>query len=66
MSNPLLQQDGLPTFSQIAPEHVEPAIDFLLDNNRRRIADLLEQTEHPSWRNLIEPIELLEDRLERI
>ena len=66
MSNPLLQQDGLPTFSQIAPEHVEPAIDYLLDNNRRRIADLLEQTEHPSWQNLIEPIDLLEDRLERV
>ncbi len=66
MSNPLLEQDGLPAFSQIGSEHVEPAIDYLLDNNRRRIADLLEQTEHPNWRNLIEPIELLEDRLERV
>ena len=66
MSNPLLEQTGLPAFSKIQPEHVEPAVDELLAHNRRQIADLLEQTKKPGWHNLIEPIELLEDRLERI
>ena len=30
MSNPLLEMNGLPPFSQIKPEHVEPAVDQLL------------------------------------
>ena len=29
MSNPLLEMDGLPPFSQIKPEHIEPALDAL-------------------------------------
>ena len=65
MYNPLLEQTGLPAFSQIKPEHVEPAIDQLLADNRRRIADLLDDVEAPSWDNLVEPIEEHEDRLER-
>ncbi len=65
MTNPLLEQTGLPAFSLIRPEHVEPAIDVLLAENRRRITELLENVEGPSWRNLVEPIEEWEDRLER-
>ena len=45
MSNPLLEQTGLPAFSAIKPEHVEPAIDALLAENRSRIADLLDLRE---------------------
>ena len=65
MSNPLLEQDGLPRFSVIRPEHVEPAVDQLLAENRRNIEALLAQGEEPTWENLVEPIELWEDRLER-
>lgn len=66
MSNPLLEQNGLPAFSLIGPEHVEPAIDQLLADNRRQISALLESGQRPDWQNLIEPIEILEDRLERV
>ena len=66
MTNPLLEQAGLPLFSKIKPEHVEPAIDQLLADNRRRIDDLLDNAEQPSWDNLVEPIEELEDHLERV
>jgi oligopeptidase A len=65
MSNPLLEQTGLPAFSQIRPEHVEPAIDHLLAENRQRIAELLEKVGQPTWHNLVEPIEEWEDRLGR-
>jgi oligopeptidase A len=65
MSNPLLEQTGLPAFSQIRPEHVEPAIDHLLAENRRRIAELLDGVGQPTWHNLVEPIEEWEDRLGR-
>ena len=66
MTNPLLEQTGLPLFSKIKPEHVEPAIDHLLAENRRRIEELLDNAEQPSWENLVEPIEEWEDHLERI
>ena len=63
--NPLLQSEGLPAFSKIKPEHVEPAIDRLLADNRRRIAELLENVTEPTWQNLVEPLEDWDDRLER-
>ena len=66
MTNPLLEQAGLPLFSKIKPEHVEPAIDHLLAENRRRIEELLDNAGQPSWENLVEPIEEWEDHLERV
>ncbi|EGP01819.1 oligopeptidase A, partial [Pasteurella multocida subsp. multocida str. Anand1_goat] len=30
MSNPLLSFEGLPPFSQIKPEHVQPAVENLI------------------------------------
>ncbi len=66
MTNPLLEQTGLPAFSSIKPEHAEPAIDNLLAENRRLIAELLDTVKEPTWLNLVEPIELWEDRLERV
>lgn len=66
MTNPLLEQDGLPAFSQIKPEHVEPAIDVVLEENRAEIQRLLEQAGKPDWENFADPIDLLDDRLERI
>ena len=66
MNNPLLEMDGLPPFSKIKPEHVEPAIDHLLQHNREQIAALLEGQSDYSWKSLVEPIEQLEDRLSRV
>lgn len=66
MTNPLLEQDGLPAFSQIKPEHVEPAIDVLLAENRAEIQRLLEQVDEPDWEHFADPVDLLDDRLERV
>jgi oligopeptidase A len=63
--NPLLNQTDLPHFSQIKPEHVEPAIDELLTNARKVVADCLKKNEIYTWENLIEPIETAEDRLNK-
>ncbi len=65
MTNPLLDNDGLPAFVHIKPEHVEPAIDTLLAENRANIARLLDEVTDHSWVNTIEPIEEWEDRLGR-
>ncbi len=65
MTNPLLSQDGLPAFSAIKPEHVEPAIDELLAANRDNIEHLLDTLDRPDWQHFIEPIQEWDDRLER-
>ncbi len=65
MSNPLLEITDLPPFSTIRPEHIEPAIDTLLAQNRAEVARLLEEVEVPGWESLVEPLEALDDRLNR-
>ena len=53
-NNPLLQDFDLPPYSQIKPEHVEPAIDQILADSRAAIAKLLEQQQaNPSWDGLV-------------
>ena len=55
MNNPLLSTATLPPFQSILPEHVEPAMDQILADNRAAIAELLLQ---PSitWDNFIAPL----------
>lgn len=64
MPNPLLEMNGLPPFHAIRPEHVEPAIDTVLAENRAAIARLLHHKTH-SWDTLLAPLEELDDRLSR-
>lgn len=65
MDNPLLDLDGLPPFSRIRPEHVAPAIDRLLEENRTQVDALLQTAGPATWNNLVEPLEILDDRLGR-
>ena len=65
MNNPLLQADTLPAFSRIRPEHVQPAISLIIDENLKSIEALLEAGEKPSWESLAAPLERLDDRLNR-
>jgi oligopeptidase A len=64
--NPLLTMTGLPPFSRITAEHVEPAIDMLLAENRKMVEALLAATEDYTWDNLIQPLEDMDDRLSRV
>jgi len=68
MSNPLLEMTGLPPFSEIRPDHVEPAIDHQLAENRATLEALLDAgRQHGyTWDNLVAPLEEVEDRLSRI
>jgi oligopeptidase A len=66
MSNPLLQMTDLPPFHAIKPEHVEPALDEVLAENRAEVARLLGEVSDPDWDNLVAPLEALDDRLNRI
>ena len=45
MSNPLLEMSGLPPFSKIKVEHIEPAIDTWLAENRSKLLKILSNSE---------------------
>ncbi|MDR9827751.1 oligopeptidase A [Vibrio sp. FNV 38] len=66
MSNPLLTFTDLPPFSQIKPEHVKPAVEQAIADCRTKIDALLADNHQPTWENLVEPIEQVDDRLSRI
>ncbi len=62
-TNPLLMDAGLPAFSLIAAEHVEPAIDALLAQFRAAVPALTDGQQLPSFESLLAPLEALEERL---
>lgn len=63
--NPLLDFSGLPRFSAIKPEHVAPAIDFLLHEARAVIEELENHAKPVSWDNFVEPLEDTTEKLAR-
>ncbi|MGB5063319.1 MAG: oligopeptidase A [Candidatus Competibacter sp.] len=65
MTNPLLSGADLPCYAAIRPEHVEPAIDQVLADNRVVLERLLVAHDIYTWDNLIQPLEELEDRLNK-
>lgn len=66
LSNPLLQDFDLPPYSTIRPEHVEPAVDQILADNRAAIAELLERQDGtPTWQGLVLALDELGERLGR-
>src|SRR5215470_12727608 len=64
MDNPLLDQDALPQFMRIRPEHVEPAVREVLSANRARIGELATLTA-PTFATVVEPLEELHHRTSR-
>ena len=65
MTNPLLTTADLPRYAAIRPEHIEPAIDRVLTDNRVELERLLAAHHTYTWDNLIQPLEELEDRLNK-
>ena len=66
MSNPLTEFQGLPPFTQIRPEHVEPAIEQLLSESRQQIDQLAAHIRGATWDNFIEPLENIQDRINKV
>ena len=63
-NNPLLQPYDLPPFSAIRPEHVQPAIEQILADNRAGIKKILaDQGQKPTWAGLVLAMDELNDRL---
>ncbi|MDP3838952.1 MAG: M3 family metallopeptidase, partial [Methylococcales bacterium] len=65
MNNPLLINATLPLFSQIKPEHVEPAIDAILAEARAVVEEQLQTRKNYSWEKLIQPLDDVENKLHK-
>lgn len=63
--NPLLDLDDLPRFSDIRPEHIEPALTAMLATTQAAVAALLEGQPSPRWEDVVGPLEWHEWRLKR-
>ncbi|MEJ2095326.1 MAG: oligopeptidase A, partial [Gammaproteobacteria bacterium] len=64
-NNPLLENRHLPAFDRIRPEHIEPAIEYLIADNRKQIEELVKDRNNINWENTIQRLEELDDRLNR-
>ncbi len=63
--NPLLDFSGLPRFADFTPEHVAPAVDQLLTENRALIARLAGDPAAATWNNFVGPLADANERLHR-
>ncbi|MBI1395566.1 MAG: oligopeptidase A [Betaproteobacteria bacterium] len=63
--NPLLDFSGLPKFDEFRPEHVAPAVDTLLDENRRIIDRIVNDAGAPTWDSFVQPLDDANERLYR-
>ncbi len=63
--NPLLDFSGLPRFAEVLPEHVAPAVEQLLAENRALVARLLADASAPTWDNFMQPMDDANERLSR-
>jgi oligopeptidase A len=64
-SNPLLDFSGLPRFGEIAPDHVEPAVDVLLCDVRATVEQVATTAAAPTWEDFVVPLAAAQDRLDR-
>lgn len=63
--NPLLDFSGLPRFDAIKPEHIGPAIDALLAQNRAVVAELESPQTPATWDGFVEPLDDSTEKLGR-
>ncbi|MBN4069049.1 oligopeptidase A [Beggiatoa alba] len=66
MNNPLLTEQHLPRFDEIEPQHIEPAIDHLLAQQREQIDALLSRDITPTFENFVRAIDTMSERLNRV
>ncbi len=64
-TNPLLDLAGLARFDAVAPEHITPAVDALLDECRDAVARATDPDTAASWATIVEPLDDATERLGR-
>lgn len=66
MENILLRPFDLPPFTQIKVDDYKPAIIWAIEVAKKRISDIIESKEQPTFDNVIAPLELASDELDKI
>ncbi len=66
MNNPLLDISCLPRFDEILPEHVVPAIEKIIAEQRAELDELLDADNEPDVETLVSPVEKMEHKLGRV
>jgi len=66
MTNPLLDTSSLPRFDEIQPEHVLPAIEKVIADNRAQLDELLGSGAKPDIDALVAPVEHMDHELGRV
>ena len=66
-ANPLLTNPELPPFAAIDVEHIEPAVDILLQQCRDNLQQVLQANQQGAvtWQSLVAPLEEMDDRLNK-
>ncbi|WP_439243569.1 oligopeptidase A [Lonepinella sp. BR2474] len=64
MTNPLLENNSLPPFSRIEPQHIQPAVEKLIQDCRDVTEQVLKQSQF-SWANFYQPLAEVNDRLSK-
>ena len=65
IKNPLLNREELPLFLEIKPQHVSPAISYLLNNNREKINEIKISSDELTWDNFLIPLQRCDEELSR-
>ncbi len=65
MSNPLLDFSGLPRFADISNEHITPAVEALLRENRATIEKVRDDGNALTWQTFVQPMVDANERLSR-
>jgi len=63
--NPLLQDFQHPPFSQIRPEHIQPAVQSAIDDCKV-VIEQVAGLSNPDWDSLVAPLEQADDKLSKI
>ena len=66
MTNPLLENNALPAFSEIKPEYVEPALNLVLEQAKQTVEALLTNQQQPTWQSLVLPMEALDASIDKV
>lgn len=66
MTNPLLVNNTLPAFLEIKSEHVEPALNQVLEQAKETVKALLKNNDKPTWESLVLPMEALDASIDKV
>lgn len=67
--NPLLQFDRLPDFPALHADHIRPAVEQVLEENRSALQAILANEQNqtrPDWHSLMDALDDLDDRLSKV